>query len=446
MTNQIALTKLCTKVVSGVIAAFALLYIPSGQYGFMALMLALAVVMAVPGLLLVRESNVRFISRFLLLGAELAVFITQCVSGHYEPAAPLYICIGALSALYFEPGVVKFSFFSGAVLFAAECTVLSLRAGRLVAEPMVLAELLAAIFLAYALVASTVRTGCRYFAQSNSQQDESRGLVAELDRKNLQTETVLGSQRELLVKIGSVADRVAQETAGLSNQSEKLASGAAEQAESMEQLTEAVNAICGQIRETSDYARKIRENSETMNTHVSTGSGCMAELTRAIGDIEAKMQAIETIIKSIDDIAFQTNILALNAAVESARAGEAGKGFAVVADEVRRLAGNSAEAASNTIRVLNDCRGAVQRGVSIAGDTSDALERIKSSMTDVKQEAFRISDMASAQLTHFDSVNEELSRVSSVVQSTASAAQESAEAVQELTGQVNQLRELSTAQ
>lgn len=445
MVNQVSLTKLCAKIIGAVIMTFSLMYIPNRKFGFMLFLMLLALAMAIPTLLLVKETNAKFLARYLITGANVTVFVTQCISGHYEPSVPLFICIGALSALYFEPGLVSFSFLSGGILFIIEYAILSLRAGQLIAEIIVLAELLIAMFVSYMLIVSTVKSGCHYYQESTVQQQETTQLLAELDSKNLHTEQVLGNQEKLLTEIEQVADRVAQEADDLSRQSETLASGAMEQANSMEQLTGTVNEICGQIRETADYAQQIREGSETMNRHVETGGERMEELLRAIGEIEVQMQSIEVIIKSIDDIAFQTNILALNAAVESARAGAAGKGFAVVADEVRRLAGNSAEATENTILVLSDCRNAVKHGVSIADETAAALAVIQNSVTGVKQQAFRISDMSSAQLTHFDSVNEELSRVSSVVQSTAGAAQKSADTVQELSEQVRQLRALNMA-
>lgn len=443
MVNQVSLTKLCGKIIGGVIFAFALLYIPGRKFGFMALLMALGIALILLSQVVVRAHNVKMVARCLFAGASVTILVTQCVSGHYEPAVPLYICLGTLSALYFDPGLVKFSFFSGAFFFVIECGYLCWQAGGLIADSMVLIELVAAVFLAYFMVVSTVRTGCRYFDESSAKQSQTEALLTELDGKNLQTAAVLDKQQQLLSDIEQVADRVSAEAQSLSNQSGSLASGATEQAGSMEQLTTSVNEICRQIRDTADYAQQVRADSDTMYLNVNTGAEHMDNLLEAIHEIETRMQAIETIIKSIDDIAFQTNILALNAAVESARAGAAGKGFAVVADEVRRLAGNSAQAANDTIQVLNDCRDAVKRGVTTADETSEALGRIKESVPAVREQAFRISDMSAAQLAQFNDVNQELSRVSDVVQSTAAAAQESSATVHELTEQVTYLRSLS---
>ncbi len=173
-----------------------------------------------------------------------------------------------------------------------------------------------------------------------------------------------------------------------------------------------------------------------MYAQVDTGSEHMSELMQAIHEIESCMQSISRAMKAIEDIASQTNILALNAAVESARAGSSGKGFAVVADEVRRLAMDSAQAANSTVKVLQDCRNAVEHGVSTADQTSEALERIKSSVVEVKGQTVKISDMAASQLGYIDEMNDELGSVSRVVQSNAAAAEESAGTVQAFTDQV----------
>lgn len=443
MVNQVSLTKFSAKIIGIVVALFSVFYIFSGQFGFMALLLGMALLIALPPLIFVRERNVGFFSRYVLFLANAVILITQCISGHFEPGVPLYICLGALSGLFFNPRLTRACFWCGGILFVLECAILSFRFGGLISEPVVLGECLIALVVAGMLTLSCVKTGCRYYEQANADKTETEKLLKELDSKNAQTEALLNQQAGLLQKIVHVADGVSMEAQNLADQSEHLASDSTNQASSMNHLTGSVGRISEQIRETADYARKVRDASEIMRRHVDEGSDQMEDLLKAVKDIENNMHAIERIVKTIDDIAFQTNILALNANVEAARAGAAGKGFTVVAQEVRRLAGNSAEAANDTIAVLNGCREAVQRGVRVTNETSNALENIKKSVEEVTGSAFRISDMTKMQLTGMDEINQELSHVSGVIQSTAASALQSSSAVKGLSDQAFQLRSLS---
>ena len=132
--------------------------------------------------------------------------------------------------------------------------------------------------------------------------------------------------------------------------------------------------ISQQITKNAEHAKEASKKSQTAGNQIDISNEQMHEMMRAMGEITDKSQEISKIIKTIDDIAFQTNILALNAAVEAARAGTAGKGFAVVADEVRNLAGKSGEAASSTTMLIEDTIRAVENGSKIAEETAKTLE------------------------------------------------------------------------
>ncbi|MBP1561380.1 MAG: hypothetical protein J6C96_09090 [Oscillospiraceae bacterium] len=168
----------------------------------------------------------------------------------------------------------------------------------------------------------------------------------------------------------------------------------------------------------------------------------MKELLASMNEITEMSVKIENIVKTIDDIAFQTNILALNAAVEAARAGAAGKGFAVVADEVRNLASKSAEAAKGTTLLIQNTTEAITRGLQTANLTAASLEDVTVKTKDVDRLVSEIFEACRLQNSEIEEINEKLDNIAEIARRNAATAEESAAASEELSGQARMLDEL----
>ena len=221
-----------------------------------------------------------------------------------------------------------------------------------------------------------------------------------------------------------------------------LAQGATEQAASIEELSSSIAEVAERTKDNAVTAGKTSKLSETIKENAEKGSRQMDDMIIAVSEINEASKNIGKIIKTIDDIAFQTNILALNAAVEAARAGQHGKGFAVVAEEVRNLASKSAEAAKDTGAMIQNSMEKAELGASIAGETAASLKEIVSGINESSQLIQEIARSSESQSLGISQINIGIDQVAHVVQQNSATAEESAAASEEMSGQSDMLQQL----
>jgi hypothetical protein len=223
--------------------------------------------------------------------------------------------------------------------------------------------------------------------------------------------------------------------------SQKLAEGASEQASSLEETSSSLEELSAMTKRNAADAREAKELAGHARTIAEAGSNEIQQMSQAMDAIKQASNNIAKIIKSIDEIAFQTNILALNAAVEAARAGEAGMGFAVVADEVRNLAQRSAQAARETAEKIADSITKSDRGVQISLKVSASFQEIMNHVRKVDDLIANIATASKEQSDGLSQINTAVSQVDKITQSNAAGAEESAAAAQELNLQSDALKE-----
>lgn len=228
----------------------------------------------------------------------------------------------------------------------------------------------------------------------------------------------------------------------VSSGAQSLAQGATQQASSVEELAAAVTEISSTVKENHKIVKDAASGALQVNSDIVESGKRMRQSLAFMTEIRERSNEISHIIKTIEDIAFQTNILALNAAVEAARAGQAGKGFAVVADEVRSLAGKTAEASNSTTALIAASLTAVEKGTESMEATSKFMESVveeAQKITDVFQ---NIADVSERQSASIEQVTQGIDQISSVVQTNSATAEQSVAVSEELSGQAQLLKDM----
>jgi methyl-accepting chemotaxis protein len=240
--------------------------------------------------------------------------------------------------------------------------------------------------------------------------------------------------------IDGASDQGEDAARDIASSSLRLAEGASEQAASLEEASATLEEISSMTRRNAENAGTAQIIAGQTRQAADAGTSDMREMIGAMGEIKSASDNISKIIKTIDEIAFQTNILALNAAVEAARAGEAGAGFAVVADEVRALAQRSALAARETADKIADSIAKSEHGVRVSGKVSASLDEIAAKARRMDELVREIATGSGDQSAGINQVNTAVSQLDKVTQANAAAAEESASAAEELSAQSVELR------
>jgi len=236
-------------------------------------------------------------------------------------------------------------------------------------------------------------------------------------------------------EIRESASQVLQLSRMVATSSQSLSQGATEQAASLEETSASMEEMASMTRKNAENATHATKLVTDVADQVGASNVALTEMVSSMSAIKESSNKVAKIIKTIDEIAFQTNILALNAAVEAARAGEAGMGFAVVADEVRNLAQRSAQAAKDTAVLIEESIARSQEGAGKVEQVATAIEAITASVQQVKGIVEEVRESSQQQTQGIDQVSQAIAQMEKVTQTTAATAEESAAASEELNAQ-----------
>jgi hypothetical protein len=251
-----------------------------------------------------------------------------------------------------------------------------------------------------------------------------------------------GALRGITRELAQGGEQVSSAASQVSASSQSLAQGASEQAATVEETSSASDEVRSMTQKNADSAHQVESLMGSVAEQIVDGTRKVDEMVASMKQINESSADISKIIKTIDEIAFQTNILALNAAVEAARAGQAGMGFAVVADEVRNLAQRCAEAARNTTNLIEQSIARSESGSLKLSEVTAAIASIATAANQAKELATEVNVGSHEQTRGLEQISKAILQIEQVTQRNAASAEESAAAGQQLSAQSVQLNHL----
>ncbi|PTY39307.1 methyl-accepting chemotaxis protein [Brachyspira hampsonii] len=249
---------------------------------------------------------------------------------------------------------------------------------------------------------------------------------------------------KIINEVNETSEKINNAALNLTNGSDDLSARTEAQASSLEETASAIEQMASTIKSSASHSVEGNDMMIASKKAVENGAGVISETTRNIEEVYESSEKIKSITKTIEDIAFQTNILALNASVEAARAGDQGRGFAVVASEVRNLAQNSQSSAKDITLLIENIYEKINKSAETARESQSIFNDIQSKIDGTAKIMQEISTTAVEQQTGVDQVNVAVSKIDGITQQNAALVDETANYAKELLEQSENLKSIMT--
>lgn len=387
----------------------------------------IAVVLVAGGIVLLTKDKMKRINRGMILSmAQLALTVIASVVKHeVHGMFPLLLACMIISGIYFDK---KNLLTNWIVMDAVSLIGLVFRDYFYAGQEYdflikgILGMNVGAFMLWYLVKVCVDHLGAAQAARADADK-----LLEQVRQQMNETSAMADQQKDVVARIATISSTVRTSSDQMLDIAAQINSSAEEEMANIVEISKEINEMAAQTEESLEASEKAAEVAGESTRLLNESNTQVKQMVDAMAAIEEASSKIRTIVKAIEDIAFQTNILALNASVEAARAGEAGKGFAVVADEVRNLAGKSSDSVKNTTTLINESLEAVQQGRDLANAVMKSMNEVIVTAEESAKHAELISRLNRSQASSVSAVKAHVDQISEMVSQSTQSSEESSQ-------------------
>ncbi len=432
------LVKIHTLSVFGVCMVFGALSVVKGNYPIAAATLAAGfLVLIVSFVVMKRLPNT---SRGFFLTQAVVLVIVALSAGQLHSLFTLLIANIAIGCVYYDLKNIHVSWgLTNAVMLAALLFKDSFYVG---ADLNMIIKGILGINVAAVMIRLLLKESIEHIEHAEHQTEQAESLAEQVKQRMDEARAISEKQAETVDHVADIAKNLETSSHTMLDIAGQISASAEEQSTAVSGIHESIASFLQDSKESFEVAENTSNVAVESVKMLDENGVTIQQMVDAMEEIHNTSMRINGIIKTIDDIAFQTNILALNAAVEAARAGAAGKGFAVVADEVRNLATKSAEAAKSTEGLISESVQAVERGTQLARNVAEQMEGVVECTKRSEEQARKMTELIGNQQTAIAEIENRVHVVSDVISNNSQAALESARIARTVADEVERMNRI----